>query len=125
MKKLDLASKTKTELLKIAQRLGLRGISTLNKPELVERVEKAQQTRSASPVQKLEAGVSGVAKRLAESVKRRAIRKRELAAAAREVAPRKSPLAAVTTVASGKARSPKRPRSRPPQRSRGNVRSQI
>jgi hypothetical protein len=58
MTKTDIASKTKTELLKLAQRLGLRGISTLNKDALVERIRRGQQ-------------------RVAAVIKRRAIRKPE------------------------------------------------
>jgi hypothetical protein len=78
MSKIDLESKTKTELLKMAQRLGLRGISTLNKPELITRIRLGQE-RSA---RKEPLGVATMAKRLADAVKRRAIRKREAAAEA-------------------------------------------
>ena len=43
MNKADLLAKTKNELLKIARRLGLRGVSTLNKEELADRIHGAQQ----------------------------------------------------------------------------------
>ena len=38
----DLLVKTKTELLKIAQRHGLRGVSTLKKEELADKIHQAQ-----------------------------------------------------------------------------------
>ena len=47
MSKIDLAAKTKAELLKVAQRLGLRGISTMNKDKLVAAVNRAQQRTTA------------------------------------------------------------------------------
>ena len=81
MSKADLASKTKAELLKIAQRLGLRGISTLNKTDLLKRIRQAQQ-RTAVRAQNQRNGIAAVAKRLADAVKRRAIRKRDTTTAA-------------------------------------------
>jgi len=59
MSETDLASKTKTELLRIAQRLGLRGISTLSKADLVERIQQAQEG-SAAHVPKQPIGVAAV-----------------------------------------------------------------
>jgi hypothetical protein len=75
MSKIDLATKTKAELLKIAQRFGLRGISTLNKADLVQRVRHAQQ-RKAGGVQSRPSGIVAVAKQVADAIKRRAVRKR-------------------------------------------------
>ena len=68
MNKSDLLAKTKTELLKAAQRLGLRGVSTLKKEELAERVHEAQQ-RSKGAVAKQPTGVDP------DFIKRRAVRK--------------------------------------------------
>jgi uncharacterized protein len=56
MSKVDLSSKTKSDLLKFAQRLGLRGVSTLKKDQLLERIRRGKQ-------------------RVAAAIKRRAIRK--------------------------------------------------
>jgi len=72
--KADLLAKTKTELLKAAQRLGLRGVSTLNKEELADRIYEAQQRPKATARQPM--GVSAVARKVADAVKRRAVRKR-------------------------------------------------
>src|SRR3989442_12529078 len=72
MSKTDLASKTKAELLKLAQRLGLRGISTMNKDELGSTISRAQQRTAAPRRQPL-----GVAKKVADDIKRRAVRKRD------------------------------------------------
>ncbi len=75
MSKTDLLSKTKADLLRIAQRLGLRGVSTLKKEELADRIHLAQQkTTGSMPKQPM--GVAAVAQRVAAAVKRRAIRKR-------------------------------------------------
>jgi hypothetical protein len=77
MNKVDLLAKTKTELLKIAQRLGLRGVSTLKKEELADRIHEAQQKpKRASARQPM--GVSAIARRMADAVKRRAVRRRAL-----------------------------------------------
>ncbi len=84
MSKTDLASKTKTELLKLAQRLGLRGISTMNKDELVATIGRAQRGPAAARRQPL--GVSAVAKKVADDIKRRAVRKRDALAIARAAA---------------------------------------
>ncbi len=78
MSKTDLASKTKTELLKMAQRLGLRGISTLSKAELAERIQQAQESNAKKPARQ-PIGLAAVARRVADAVKRRAIRKRDRA----------------------------------------------
>lgn len=89
MKKMDLLTRTKTELLKVAHRLGLRGISTLNKPELAARIRRAQQARSVKTMRP-SLGVAVAAHKLTNDLKRRAIRKRAKAAAARARAARKS-----------------------------------
>jgi uncharacterized protein len=75
MSKTHLDAKTKTELLKTAQRLGLRGISTMNKDELVDAIQRAQ-TRGLSP-KRQPLGVASVARKVADDIKRRAVRKRE------------------------------------------------
>jgi hypothetical protein len=85
MKKTGLLTKTKVELLKVAHRLGLRGISTLSKPELVSRIKRAQQARSIKTIRQLP-GVAVGAHRLANELKRRAVRKRAKAAASRAAA---------------------------------------
>ena len=71
MKKIDLKAMTKAKLLKLAHRLGLRGISTMNKPELVETIRRAKQGR-ALPLKKQ--AVIAVPK-VGLPVKRRAMRK--------------------------------------------------
>ena len=85
MKKTDLLTKTKAELLKVAHRLGLRGISTLNKPELAAQIRRAQQARSVKTLRQ-PLGVAVAAHKLTNELKRRAIRKRAKAAAARAAA---------------------------------------
>jgi len=85
MKKAGLLTKTKAELLKVARRLGLRGISTLNKPELATRIQRAQQARSVKTMRQ-PLGVAVAACKLSNELKRRAIRKRAKAAAARAAA---------------------------------------
>ena len=82
MSKTDLASKTKAELLKIAQRMGLRGISTLTKDELAANIHSAQE-RNRIGAGKQPTGIAAVARRVADAVKRRAVRKRDQAVAAR------------------------------------------
>jgi hypothetical protein len=72
MSKTDLQSKTKSELLKIAQRLGLRGISTMNKPELVTTIVSAKSSRGAG----LKTKAVALAQKATEAIKRRAVRKR-------------------------------------------------
>lgn len=78
MNKSDLLKKAKAELLKIAQRLGLRGISTLRKEELAERIQAAQAKAAAQPKP-----AGALVQKLA-TLKRRAIRKRPAAPAARK-----------------------------------------
>jgi hypothetical protein len=106
MNKVDLLAKTKTELLKIAQRLGLRGVSTLKKEELADRIHEAQQKpKGASARQPM--GVSAIARRVADAVKRRAVRRRALtvegetaeAEATAEVRPQMARRARAPTVA--------------------------
>ncbi len=91
MSKTDLKTKTKAELLKLAQRLGLRGISTMNKDALVDAITRAQSRPAAIKRQPL--GVAAVAKKVAESIKRRAIRKREPVKVAAVRAEKPSPAA--------------------------------
>ena len=67
----------KSKLLKLAQRLGLRGISTMNKPELIETIRRAKQRR-AVPLRKR--AVVVVAQKTVGSVKRRAMRKPKVSA---------------------------------------------
>jgi hypothetical protein len=74
--KADLLAKTKTELLKIAQRLGLRGVSTLNKEELADRIHEAHQQRPKGAAAKQPIGVGALARKVADAVKRRAVRRR-------------------------------------------------
>ena len=78
MKKIDLKAMTKAKLLKLAQRLGLRGISTMNKPELVETIRRAKQGR-ALPLKKQTVVVA--APKNGTPVKRRAMRKPQKATA--------------------------------------------
>ncbi len=85
MKRADLLTRTKTELLKVAHRLGLRGVSALNKPELAAQVQRAQQRRSIKTIRQLP-GVAVGARKLANDLKRRAIRRRPKATAARTAA---------------------------------------
>jgi hypothetical protein len=74
--KADLLAKTKTELLKIAQRLGLRGVSTLNKEDLADRIHDAHQQRPKGAAAKQPIGVAALARKVADAVKRRAVRRR-------------------------------------------------
>jgi hypothetical protein len=74
MKKADLLAKTKSELLKIAQRLGLRGVSTLKKEELAERIHDAQERPKGSA--KLATTVGSIARKVTDALKRRAVRRR-------------------------------------------------
>jgi hypothetical protein len=66
-----LATKTKTALLKVAQRLQLRGITTLTKAALLRRIERAKEQKAANNKRKPPA--------TADVVKRRAIRKHHAA----------------------------------------------
>lgn len=82
MTKETLISKTKNDLLKIAQRLGLRGVTTLRKDQLATKIVKAkQQKKIASSPKKKSAGVFASVKKAASNaadmVRRRAIRKRK------------------------------------------------
>jgi hypothetical protein len=74
MNKADLREKTKTELLKAAQRLGLRGVSTLKKEELAERIHEAQR-RFKGAAARQPAAVSAAAGVDPDFIKRRAVRK--------------------------------------------------
>lgn len=113
MTKAELLSKTRDELLAIAQRLGLRGISTLRKTELAERVYDEHQKKNAHRTRQ-PMGVTAVAKRVADAVKRRAVRKRLMPvpkaagsstkpAAARKAAPKRVELAEAEKPANGAA----------------------
>ena len=75
MNKADLLAKTKTELLKTAQRLGLRGVSTLKKEQLAERIHEAQRRSTGAAVRK-PMSVSEAAGVDSDLIKRRAVRKR-------------------------------------------------
>ena len=99
MKKIDLKAMTKAKLLKLAQRLGLRGISTMNKPELVETIRRAKQGR-AVPLRKQAATP---APKAATVVKRRAMRKPQKASAKSKVV---APTAKVSTKKKVKISSP-------------------
>jgi hypothetical protein len=72
--KADLLAKAKTELLRIAQRHGLRGVSTLKKAQLAERISQAQ-----AKSKKTAAGQPSGARAANDMLKRRAIRKRSAA----------------------------------------------
>jgi uncharacterized protein len=104
MNKADLLAKTKTELLKTAHRLGLRGVSTLKKEELVERIHGAQQRPKGAGQT---TGVTAIAQRVADAVKRRAVRKRETTEIEADEA------VAVTTARSQPARTGRRPKPSP------------
>ena len=67
----NLKAKTKAELLKLAQRLGLRGISTMPKPKLVETISRAKQSRTTLFRKQATIAVQKVA----TEIKRRAMRK--------------------------------------------------
>jgi uncharacterized protein len=84
----DLLAKTKNELLKIAHRHGLRGVSTLKKEELADKIHQARQ-RAKGAATKQPLGVSAVARKAADAVKRRAVRKHAMEAVARKKAPAK------------------------------------
>ena len=78
MNKTDLLAKAKTELLKIAQRHGLRGVSTLKKAELAERISRTQAKSKGTPAVQF-SGTNAVTRAAEDSLKRRAIRKRSAA----------------------------------------------
>lgn len=73
MKKQSLATKTKAELLKIAQRLGLRGITTLKKETLANKIASAKQQKKSNSKRHV---IGAAIKKATEMVRRRAIRKR-------------------------------------------------
>jgi len=90
--KVDLLAKAKTELLKIAQRHGLRGVSTLKKAELADRIHQAL-AKSRGPAVDRPLVVGAGTRTVDDALKRRAIRKRaateeRLAAAAIVKTPR-------------------------------------
>jgi hypothetical protein len=105
--KADLLAKTKTELLKIAQRHGLRGVSTLNKEELADRIHDAQEgPKRAAARQPIGAG--NLAKQVADAVKRRAVRRR-----AEDEEPDTAVAKAAATAKSKLQRPAKRPKAAP------------
>ena len=104
----DLLAKTKTDLLKIAQRHGLRGVSTLKKEELADKIHQAQQRFKGSTT-KQPLGVSAVARKVADAVKRRAVRKHAAEAAARTKAPATTRTQAARPVRPAKVVSKSRP----------------
>jgi hypothetical protein len=101
MTKTKLLLKSKAELMKLAKRLGLRGISTMNKPDLAEEIAEARQKNkakiavakaAAKPAAKSKAPLKRRARRKTSTtsklvLKARPSRKR---AATRIAAPRKS-----------------------------------
>jgi len=105
MNKADLLAKTKTELLKTAQRLGLRGVSTLKKEELAERIQMAQH-RSKGVAARKPMDVSAAAGEDPDLIKRRAVRKRAGMAEA-EAAPTNKP---------NRARPARQPKSTQPRK---------
>lgn len=77
MKKESLAAKTKAQLLKIARRLQLRGISMLKKSELIEAIFNAQLQKNANAKRRaIREAAAAAVKKVTEVVRRRAIRKR-------------------------------------------------
>lgn len=77
MNKTTLTARTKTELLKIAQRLGLRGVTTLKKDELAKKITSVQQQKKTNSKRRpFGAAASNAVKKVADIVRRRAIRKR-------------------------------------------------
>jgi hypothetical protein len=103
--KTDLLAKAKAELLRIAQRHGLRGVSTLKKAELAERICQAQQKPVGTVADRLK-GVDAGIRMVSDTLKRRAVRKR----AAEEK------LAAAAVVNRQRARRPQRVKAvEPPQ----------
>ena len=67
----NLKTQTKAELLKLAQRLGLRGISTMTKPKLVETISTAKQNRKPT----LRSKAATAVQKVTSALKRRAMRK--------------------------------------------------
>ena len=108
MKMADLLAKTKTDLLKIAQRHGLRGVSTLKKEELADKIHQAQR-RFKGPTTKQPLGASTVARTVADAVKRRAVRKHATEAAAPTKAPAAARTQAIRPVRRAKVVSKSRP----------------
>lgn len=80
MTKTSLLSRTKSELLKMAQRVGLRGVTNLNKAALAAHIEASQQKRKAV-ARKRPATIKALAQSVTDALKRRAIRKRAAASA--------------------------------------------
>ena len=98
MNKADLLAKAKTELLKIAQRHGLRGVSTLKKADLADRVHQAQAKSKGTPADRPIIVGTGT-RAVDDPFKRRAIRKRTAA---------EEKLAAAATVKARRVRLPQR-----------------
>jgi hypothetical protein len=119
MNKADLFAKTKTELLKIARRLGLRGVSTLNKEELADRIHGAQQQpKGAAARQSM--GVGALARKVADAVKRRAVRRRADADESEAAAATASPAAKSRLQRPAPVRPPKAASPLPPAQGEDN-----
>jgi len=71
-----LTAKTKTELLKIAQRLGLRGVTTLKKNRLIEKITGALHQKKTNSKRHPIAAATAAVKKVTDIIRRRAIRKR-------------------------------------------------
>lgn len=93
MTKTSLLSRTKAELLKAAQRVGLRGVTGLKKAELAAQIVASQQKRKA-PTGERTSAIKTLAQSVSETLKRRAIRKRD----AKPVAKKRSPQRAAAPV---------------------------
>ncbi|NQU10247.1 DUF4912 domain-containing protein [bacterium] len=81
MNRAQLLGKTKAELLALARRLGLRAISTLRKGALVDRIARARAQRARSRERTSAKPAGGEPAKLTAETKRRAVRKRAIAAA--------------------------------------------
>jgi hypothetical protein len=75
MKKTKLLEKSKAELMKLAKRLGLRGISTMNKSDLAGEIADARQTRSPASVKVAVSNPKPATSANKTALKRRARRK--------------------------------------------------
>ena len=97
MKKANSPEKTRAELLKIARRLGLRGVSTLRKEVLAKRVRQAQQKRKQKAGKRL-MDASATIRKIAAPTKHHTIRKPALVDASRraKAAAPKPAVAAIT-----------------------------
>jgi hypothetical protein len=83
MTKSKLLLKSKADLMKIAKRLGLRGISTMNKPELAEEIADARQDLAAKTAKPRAKAVAKTKSPLKRRARRKTGTSTKLAAAAR------------------------------------------